>query len=147
MCLETLQAVMVRAEQNKISVLHFFVGWNYPFFSVTLEKQKKTSGSSTKCINPIKPIDVYDVPLSSIVDSPTLKVIRVTSAISTCDYNLLLDDKEASSSESDDCRFIMSRKSESDDCRFIMSRKGDEVEPALETAVKVKMAADYFGFF
>jgi len=52
----------------------------------------KKSGSSSMCIDPIKPIDVCDVPLSSMVDAPTLKVIRVTSAISTnAHYNLLLD--------------------------------------------------------
>ena len=42
----------------------------------------KTTGPSTKRIDPIKPIDVCDVPLSSIENSPTLKVIRVTSSAS-----------------------------------------------------------------
>ena len=57
----------------------------------------KESGS-TKCIDPIKPMDVHDVPLSSSVGGPALKVIRVTSAISTnAHYNLLLDAEEASS--------------------------------------------------
>ena len=31
---------------------------------------------------------------------------------------------------------------DSDDTRFIMSRKGGEVQPALETAMKAKMAAE-----
>ena len=35
---------------------------------------------------------------------------------------------------------------ESDDTRFIMSRKGDEVQPALETAMKAKMAEELDGF-
>ena len=42
-----------------------------------------------------KHMDVHDVPLSSSVGGPTLKVIRVTSAISTnAHYNLLLDAEE-----------------------------------------------------
>ena len=57
----------------------------------------KKSGS-TKCIDPNQPMDVHDVPLSSSVGGPTLKVIRVTSAISTnAHYNLLLDAKEVDS--------------------------------------------------
>ena len=36
---------------------------------------------STKCIDPIKPMDVHDVPLPSSVGGPTLKGIRVTSAV------------------------------------------------------------------
>ena len=58
----------------------------------------KKSGSSSMCIDPIKTIDVINVPLSSIVDGLTLKVIRVASAISTnAHYNLLLDVEEVGS--------------------------------------------------
>jgi len=100
----------------------------------------KTSGSSTKCIDPIKPIDVCDVPLSSSVGGPTLKVTRVTSANSTCaHYNLLLDAEEASSIH---YTYGASPDGETDDTRFIMFRKGDEVQPALKTAMKAKMAEE-----
>ena len=99
----------------------------------------KDSGP-TKCIDPIKPMDVHDVPLSSSVGGPTLKVIRVTSAISTnAHYNLLLDAEEASSLQ---YTYGVSPEGETDDTRFIMSRKGDEVQPALKAAMKAKMAAE-----
>ena len=59
----------------------------------------KKTGPMTKCIGPIKPLDVFNVPLSSIDNGPTLKVIRVTSAVSSnAHYNLLLDAEEAFSS-------------------------------------------------
>ena len=100
----------------------------------------KKSGPTTKCIDPIKPMDVHDVPLSSPVGGPTVKVIRVTSAISTnAHYNLLLDAEEASSLH---YTYGVSPDGESGDTRFIMSRKGYEVQPALETAMKAKMAED-----
>ena len=90
----------------------------------------KESGS-TKCIDSSNPMDVFDVPLSSSVGGPTLKVIRVTSAISTnAHYNLLLDAEEVSSLQ---YTYGVSTDGETDDTRFIMSRKGDEVQPALET--------------
>ena len=99
----------------------------------------KESGS-TKRIDPNQPMDVFDVPLSSSVGGPTLKVIRVTSAISTnAHYNLLLDADEASSIH---YTYGASPDGETDDTRFIMSRKGDEVQPALEAAMKAMMAVE-----
>ena len=69
-------------------------------------------------------MDVFDVPLSSSVGGPTLKVIRVTSAISKCaHYNLVL---EAEKSTPFICTYGVAPDGESDDTRFIMSRKGDE---------------------
>ena len=98
----------------------------------------KKTGLTSKCIDPSKPIDVCDVPLS--VGGPTLKVIRVTSAISTnAHYNLLLDADEASSIH---YTYGASPDGETDDTRFIMSRKGDEVRPALEAAMKAMMAVE-----
>ena len=89
----------------------------------------KESGS-TKRIDPNQPMDVFDVPLSSSVGGPTLKVIRVSSAISTnAHYNLLLDAEEVSSLQ---YTYGASTDGETDDTRFIMSRKGDEVQTALE---------------
>ena len=85
-------------------------------------------------------MDVFDVPLSSSVGGPTLKVIRVTSAISTnAHYNLLLDAEEVFSLH---YTYGASTDGETDDTRFIMSRKGDEVQPALEAAMKAKMTAE-----
>ena len=85
-------------------------------------------------------MDGHDVPLSSSVGGPTLKVIRVTSAISTnAHYNLLLDAEEVSSLQ---YTYGASTDGETDDTRFIMSRKGDEVQPALEAAMKAKMTAE-----
>ena len=99
----------------------------------------KESGS-TKRIDPNQPMDVFDVPLSSSVGGPTLKVIRVSSAISTnAHYNLLLDAEEVSSLQ---YTYGASTDGETDDTRFIMSRKGDEVQPALEAAMKAKMTAE-----
>ena len=100
----------------------------------------------TKCIDPIKPIDVFSV-LSPFANGPTLKVLRVTSAVSTsAHYNLLLDAEEGGSLH---YTYGVSPAGESDDTRFIMSRKGDEVRPALETAMTAMMAVeldelDYF---
>ena len=89
----------------------------------------KKSGS-TKCIDPNQPMDVHDVPLSSSVGGPTLKVIRVTSAISTnAHYKLLLDAEEVSSLQ---YTYGASTDGETDDTRFIMFHKGDEVQTALE---------------
>ena len=92
------------------------------------------------CVN----INVCDVPLSSIVVGPTLKVIRVTSAISTnAHYNLLLDADEVDSFH---YTYGASPDGETDDTRFIMSRKGDEVQPALVLAMEAKMAAELDDF-
>ena len=64
----------------------------------------------------------------------------MTSAISTnAHYNLLLDAEEAFSLQ---YTYGVSTGGETDDTRFIMSRKGDEVETALEAAMKAKMAAE-----
>ena len=99
----------------------------------------KESGS-TKCIDQSKPMDVHDVPLSSSVGGPTLKVIRMTSAISTnAHYNLLLDAEEVFSLQ---YTYGASTDGETDDTRFIVSRKGDEVQPALEAAMEAKMTAE-----
>ena len=99
----------------------------------------KKSGS-TKSIDPNQPMNVQDVPLSSPVGGPTLKVIRVTSAISTnAHYNLLLDDEEV-----DSLHYIYgaSTGGVTDETRFIVSRKGDEVQTALEAAMEAKMTAE-----
>ena len=64
----------------------------------------------------------------------------MTSAISTnAHYNLLLDADEASSIH---YTYVASPDGETDDTRFIMSRKGDEVRPALEAAMKAMMAVE-----
>ena len=61
----------------------------------------------------------------------------MTSAISTnAHYNLLLDAEEASSLQ---YTYGVSPDGETDETRFIMSRKGDEVQPALITAMEAKM--------
>ena len=73
-----------------------------------------------------KKIDVLNVPLSSIDNGPTLKVIRVTS----CDFcgffkrplQLTSRDKEAFSLH---YTYGVSSTGESDDTRIIMFRKGD----------------------
>ena len=89
----------------------------------------KKIGLTTKCIDPIKPIDVLIVPLSSIADGPTLKVIRVTSAVSSnAHYNLLLDAEEVDSLH---YTHGVSPAGESDDTRFIMSRRGDKILPGF----------------
>ena len=81
------------------------------------------------------------MPLSSIDNGPTLKVIRVTSAVSTsAHYDLLLDVEEVGSLL---FTYSISPAGELDDTRFIMSRKGDEVQPAPETAIKAKMKAEW----
>ena len=101
----------------------------------------KKSGPTTMCIDPIKPIDVFNVPLFSNVVGPTFKVTRVTSAVSTsAQYNLLLDAEEADSLHY--VQYGVSPDGESNDTRFIVSRKADEVQSALESAVKAKMAAE-----
>ena len=87
-----------------------------------------------------KPIEVFNLPLSSIDNGLTPKVIRGTSAVSSnAHYNLLLDAEEASSLQ---YTYGVSPDGETDDTRFIMSRKGDEVQPALEAAMKAKMTAE-----
>ena len=64
----------------------------------------------------------------------------MSSAISTnAHYNLLLDAEEVSSLQ---YTYGASTDGETDDTRFIMSRKGDEVQPALEAAMEAKMTAE-----
>ena len=55
---------------------------------------------------------------------------------------MLLDAEEASSLQ---YTYGVSPDGESDDTRFIMSRKGDEVQPALEAAMKAKMEEELDG--
>jgi hypothetical protein len=99
----------------------------------------KESGS-TKFIDPSEPIDVCDASLSSSIGGPTLKVIRVTSAISTnAHFNLLLDAEEFNSLH---YTYGASTGGETDETRFIVSRKGDEVQTALEAAMEAKMTAE-----
>ena len=99
----------------------------------------KGSGPTTKCIDPNKPMDVFNVPISSSAVG-TLKVVRVSSAISTnAHYNLLLDADEVSSLH---YTYGESPGGETDDTRFIMSRRGDEVQPELEAALEAKLAAE-----
>ena len=66
---------------------------------------------------------------------PSLKKAISTNA----HYNLLLGAEEASSPQ---YIYGVSPEGETDDARFIMSRKGDEVQLALEAAMKAKMAPE-----
>ena len=66
----------------------------------------------------------------------------MTSAISTnAHYNLLLDAEEVGSLH---YTYGASLDGETDDTRFIMSRKGEDVEPALVTAIKRTAVMDGF---
>ena len=57
---------------------------------------------------------------------------------------MLLDAEEASSLQ---YTYGVSPDGESDDTRFIMSRKGGEVQPALEAAMKAKMEEELDGLW